>query len=483
MKQQSDDGSSASRVVVIGGGISGLTAAYRLTTEAKRRNAKLEVLLCEGGARLGGTINTHFLENIILELGPDMFTTEKPAGLQLCRELGIEDRLISTDEQHRRTFVARNGQLYPLPEGFMMMAPTEFKPLFASELFTWPGKLRMMQEMIVPRSSPDDDESLAQFVRRRLGKEALDRVVQPLVGGIFTSDPEKLSVKAALPRIAQLEQQYGSLIKGLMATRNKGHAESGARYGMFVTFDRGMSVLVKTLASKLDPDSVQTHALVSRVHLAREGKRFRVQFSDGSLLPADAVVVATPAFRAADMLSDLDKPMSDQLRSIRYSSAAVVNLLYRRADVPHPLDGFGFVVPRTERRTIIACSFTSVKWPGRVPENKVLLRAFIGGETRPHDYEMTDEQVECLLWEDLNAYLGIKTVPLVSVTSRFPRSMPQYNVGHLQLIERIEAGVANIQGLELAGNAYHGVGIPDCIASGERAAARILTGLPSLISS
>lgn len=462
------------RLAVIGGGISGLAAAFQLFNETKGMQTPPEILVFEGSPRLGGCISTYNLDDTILELGPDSFITEKPAALELCEKLGIMDRLVATDKEHRRTFVAYNNALQPLPEGFMMMAPTQLWPMLNSPLFSWEAKMRMMREPFV-RPAPDDaDESLTQFVERRLGKEVLEKVVQPLVGGIYTANPDRLSVKAALPRMVQLEKKHGSLIKGLAAT-HKARNESGARYGMFVTLDDGINVLVNSLVAALPQNSVRTHSMVSKVR--QRERSWELEFFDGKRLPVDGVVIATSSFHAADMLADLDTELSQTLGMIEYASSAVLNLIYRRSDIPHPMDGFGFVVPRTEKRTILACSFSSVKWPGRAPPDKAMLRVFVGGALQPDIYELNDEQIECLMWEDLHTYLGIRALPLLSVISRFPRSMPQYNVGHTTKVNKIESLVAKYPGLALAGNAYHGVGIPDCITSGESAAAAVLQAL------
>lgn len=459
------------RLAVIGGGISGLAAAYKLACETKSMQPPPEILLFEGSPRVGGCISTYNLDDTVLELGPDSFITEKPAAIELCRKLGIEDRLIETEKTHRRTFVAHKDQLHPLPEGFLMMAPTQMLPMLSSPLFSWEAKLRMIREPFVPAAPADADESLTQFVERRLGREVLDRVVQPLVGGIYTADPDKLSVKAALPKMVQLEQQHGSLIKGLGLNQKKRN-ESGARYGMFVTFDEGINVLVNALVTSLPPGAVRTHTLVSKVR--RQGEAWELEFFDGKTMSVDGVVIATSAFHASDILAELDPDLSQSLGKIEYASSAVLNLIYRRSDIPHALDGFGFVVPRTEKRTVLACSFTSQKWPGRAPKDKALLRVFVGGALQPDIYDLADEQIECLMWEDLHTYLGIKALPLLSVISRFPRSMPQYNVGHSKLVDGIQTSVAKYPGLALAGNAYNGVGIPDCITAGEKAAATIL---------
>jgi oxygen-dependent protoporphyrinogen oxidase len=475
--QNGDDSWTVSerrRFVVIGGGISGLSAAYKLYTEFQNAQEPTEVLLFEGSPRLGGCISTYNLDDTILELGPDSFITEKPAALDLCKRLGIENRLVQTDKQHRRTMVAHDNQLYPVPEGFLLMAPTEILPMLSSPLFSWEAKLRMMGEPFISPMSEGLDESLQQFTERRFGREVFERIVQPLVGGIYTADPAKLSVRAALPRIASLEQQYGSLIKGLAATRKKSENDSGARYSMFVTFDEGMNVMVNAILNQLPRGTVNTHRLVSRVRKTAHGSGYEIECFDGKVVHADGVVIATSAYHASDILGQADMALANDLRGIEYASSAVLNLIYRRSDIPHALDAFGFVVPAKERRTILACSFSSVKWPGRAPADKVLLRVFVGGALQPDVYDLTDEQIECLMWEDLHTYLGINAVPLMSVISRFPRAMPQYNVGHIERMKRVELALEKFPGLALAGNAYYGVGVPDCISSGERAADKIM---------
>lgn len=459
------------RLVVIGGGISGLSAAYKLYSETKNEEFPPEIMLFEGSPRMGGCISTYNLDDTLIELGPDSFITEKPAALELCKKLGIEHRLIGTAAKNRQTFVAHNKQLYPLPEGFVMMAPTQVMPMLSSPLFSWSAKMRMLSEPFVPAAPEDADESLTQFVERRLGREVLDKVVQPLVGGIYTGDPNKLSVRAALPKIVEMERKHGSIIKG-MASIHKNRKESGARYGLFVTFDEGISVLVNALVNALPQGCVRTHSMVSR--LRRTESQWQIEFSDGKQMMVDGVVIATASFHASDIVSDLDLELAEALSTTTYASSAVLNLIYRRSDIKHPLDGFGFVVPRTENRSILACSFNSIKWPDRAPKDKVLLRVFVGGALQPDIYDLSDEQIECLMWEDLRTYLGITALPLLSVISRYPRAMPQYNVGHVANLKKIEERLTQHPGLALAGNAYHGVGIPDCVASGERAAARIL---------
>jgi oxygen-dependent protoporphyrinogen oxidase len=468
--------SSPRKVVVIGGGIAGLAAAHRLAVLAHKNGRPLSIVLLEAGDRLGGTIMTYNLQNMIIDLGPDMFLADKPAVMELINELGLSHRMVAPNKKHQRTFVARGDKLYPLPSGFFMMAPTQMLPFVTSDLFSTSGKLRILKDLVIPPAPEESDESLTQFVERRLGHEALERVIQPLVGGIYTGDPDKLSVKAALPRIWNLEKKYGSLIRGLASTAGKKQGESGARYGLFASFDGGMQALIDELESRL-PANIMLNTVATNVTVNSAGNKFAVALGKSASLTADAVIVATPAYHAANLVKSLDAALAAELRGIEYSSAAVINWLFRRQDIPHALDGFGFVVPRVERRSIIACSFTSVKFPGRVPDNRALLRVFVGGALQPDVYDLTDEQMECLAWEDLHTYLNITAVPIVSIMSRFPKSMPQYNLGHAQRVTRIEQAAGKISGFALAGNAYQGVGIPDCIESANRAAAGVFTYL------
>lgn len=457
------------RAVVIGAGIAGLAAAYRLEQQSAKAGMPLSTVLIEASERIGGSIMTYKLQDMVIDLGPDMFMTDKPAIMDLVSELGIRDRIVYPNKRFQRTFVARNGRLHALPNGFFLFAPTQLLPFVASDLFTVGGKLRILKDLLIKPSSEESDESLSDFVKRRLGKEALERVIQPLVGGIFTADPDKLSVKAALPRIWNLEKKYGSLIKGLAATRKKQQGQSGARYGLFASFDQGMEVLVHALESKLS-GSIKLNTIVTDISAFGAEQRFSVKLSNGAVLPADAVVIAAPAFQAGRLVASMDAQLSDELMQIEYGSAAVINWLFRRSDIPHPLNGFGFVVPKTEQRSIVACSFTSVKFPDRVPGDRALLRVFVGGALQPDVYALTDEQIECVVWEDLRNYLGIYSMPVASIMSRYPKSMPQYNLGHCQRLARIETFLGNLPGIALAGNAYGGVGIPDCVENANRAA-------------
>jgi len=373
-----------------------------------------------------------------------------------------------------------------MPEGFLMLAPTKFWPLVTSSLFSWPGKLRMGLDLILPRGGYQDDESLGAFVARRLGREVLDRVVQPLVGGIYTGDPDVLSLRATMPRLLDMEEKHRSIIKGMWTQRRaalqrareardsakKNPADSGARYSELVSFDRGMQTIVDEMLARIPDGVIQLQQPVSA--LQRSDNEWKVVMADGSHRSADTVIAAIPAHRAASLIKHLDPALSSELASIQYASSAIVNLAFRREDVSHPLDGFGFVVPEIEGHSIIACSFSSIKFPGRAPEGFALLRAFVGGAIQAQLYEMDDDELHRMVMDDLNALLGINTTPMWTMLHRWPLSMPQYHVGHLQLVERIRNRTAQHPGLDFAGNAYSGIGIPDCVHSGETAAEQAL---------
>ncbi|MBI3250069.1 MAG: protoporphyrinogen oxidase [Deltaproteobacteria bacterium] len=463
---------------MVGGGIAGLAAAHRLVELSREREVPLRFTLLEASGHLGGMIATEKRDDFLLELGPDSFISEKPWALALCRRLGLEPDLIGTRDEHRATFVVRAGKLEPLPEGFMLLAPTKIGPLLRSRIFSWPGKLRMALDLVLPRGG-NDDESLGSFVRRRFGREVLDRVAQPLIGGIYTADPERLSLAATMPRFLQMEREHRSVSyamwKAARSRPQEAKHASGARWSLFVTLRDGLQQFVETLTPRLSLGEVQRNMPVASVQ--QTDGCWQVECADGSLLSADGVVLATPAFQTASLIRSLDAQLAEQLAGISYSSAATVNLAYRRDQVPHPLNGFGFVVPSIEQRAIIAGTFSSVKYAGRAPEGSVLLRAFVGGSLQEELFDLDDRAMTAVVRKELALLLGIQAAPLFTRIARYPRSMPQYLVGHLQMIDKIEQRVSQYPGLALAGNAYRGVGIADCVRGGEAAAEAILKSL------
>ena len=455
------------RIVVIGGGITGLAAANRV----REINPSIKVTVLEASDRLGGTIRTEYRDGFLLERGPDSFISEKPEALALAKRLGLESQLIETNETYRRSFIVRNGRLRAVPEGFQLLAPSRMWPFITSDIFTLAGKARMAADLFLPRKSSNGDESLASFVRRRLGEEALARMAQPMVGGIYTADPETLSLRATLPRFLDMEQKHRSLI---LAMLRQGRAQkagtSGARYSLFLSFDRGMQVLVDAL-TRINADFL----LNTRVQRLVFDRGWTVITDKDEQFKADAVCLAVPAYIAASLLSDVDTRLADKLRAIKYTSTATINFGYRRTAIKHPLNGFGFVVPVIEKRSLIACTFSSVKFAGRAPDHDVLLRAFAGGALQPEIFALDESQLSRKVEADLRELLGIREDPRFIEVAKWERSMPQYEVGHLDRVKEIEKLVAELPGLALAGNSYRGAGIPDCIRSGEAAAENLAT--------
>ena len=459
------------RIVIIGGGIAGLAAAHRLVEISEPSQRQMTVI--EAAGRLGGTIHTDYRDDFIFERGADSFITEKPEALALAKRLGLESRLIQTNKQHRRSFIVRKGRLRPVPEGFQLLAPSRIWPFVTTDIFSLAGKARMAADLFLPRKSTNGagDESLASFVRRRLGQEALERMAQPMIGGIYTADPETLSLRATVPRFLDLEQKHRSLILGMLR-QGRARGTSGARYSLFLSFDRGMQVLVDALIDAIDGVNIRLNSRV--VSLKRALKTWTIATNTGEQFEADEVCLAVPAHVAASLLNDIDENLATKLRRIKYASTATLNFAYPRDAVSHPLDGFGFVVPFIEKRSIIACTFSSVKFPGRAPADRVLLRAFAGGALQPEVFALDESEIVARAEADLRELLGITGRPLFAEVSKLERSVPQYEVGHLERITDIEGVVSGIPGLSLAGNSYRGTGIPDCIRSGETVVDQIL---------
>ncbi len=487
------------RIAVIGGGISGLAAAHRLAELLPQA----EIELFEAADRLGGVLHTVKRSGFLIERAADNFLIKPPAGIELCRQLGLADELLATDESRRRAFVVRSGKLIPIPEGFFLMSPRKLWPLLTSPLLSLAGKLRLLAEPFIPRRrniplnpepstlNSQPDESIASFCRRRLGREVFEQLVQPLVAGIYTADPEQLSMAATMPQFLEYERTSGSLLRATLfrtgrfsdqLTDDKKHstnAASGARYGLFVAPKDGMTSLVGAVTNSLPRLRIHLNAPVSTIGLVNN--QWRLEWNSAATTapipqsPFDAVIVALPAYAAADVLQQCDAALADELAEIEYAGCAVVSLGFVRRQIGHPLDGFGFVVPQTERRRIIAGSFASLKFPGRVPEHHVLIRVFIGGALQPEMLKLPDAELIRIARDELAELLSIDGEPIVRDIVRWPRSMPQYHVGHLDRVARIEKLVTAHPTLALAGNAYRGVGIPQCIASGQAAAARIAT--------
>ncbi|MDX1948782.1 MAG: protoporphyrinogen oxidase [Pirellulaceae bacterium] len=468
--------SAARRIAVIGGGISGLAAAHRLVELAPAAR----VTLLEASDRLGGVLQTIRRDGWLIERSADMFTTREPWALDLCRRIGIADELIETDVRFRRAFVVRRGKLLPVPEGFTLMSPAKIWPILTTPILSPLGKLRLAWERFIPCRRDDADESLQSFVVRRFGREAFDRLIQPLIGGIYTADPAKLSMQGTLPQFVELERKFGSLIRG-MRQRGKNQvpgaasqktAESGARYGQFLAPRDGMGRLVEGVAARLPVGCVRLNSPVERIERDRE--QWCLWLGNQAEC-FDAVVLATSGAVSYRLLAMVDAELAALVKQIPYAGCSVAILGVRRDQLRHPLDGFGFVVPAMENRRIIAGSLASVKFPGRAPTHRVLLRVFVGGALQPELAHLPDDEVRGLVLTELRELLGLAGMPEFFEVARWLGMMPQYHVGHLDLIRRIEARASAIPNFALAGNAYRGVGVPFCVNQGEQAAERILS--------
>ncbi|PYQ21058.1 MAG: protoporphyrinogen oxidase [Acidobacteria bacterium] len=448
-------------VAVVGGGITGLAVAYELTA------AGAPFTLFEAQPRWGGVIRTERADGFLVEAGPDSILAQKPDGIALCRELGLGDQLVPTTLP-RTVYVLHRGRLHPLPEGVLGI-PTRIGPLLRTRLFSWPGKLRMGLDLVLPRGG-GGDESIAAFLRRRLGPEAVQRLGEPLLAGIHAGDPERLSLKATFPRFAHLEARHRSLIRGFRAARDADAASAGS--SAFLSLKHGLGALVEALVQRVPPAALRTGVAVASV--ARAVGRFRLELAGGGSAEAAAVVLCVPAPRAASLLAGEDSELAGLLSAIPFVSTATVLLGYRRSDVAHPLDGHGLVVPRREGLRTSACSFFSSKFAGRAPDGHVLLRAFLGGRRDPEAVARDDASLLTTVREEMGPLLGLRGAPVLARVYRWPAGTPQLEVGHLDRMARIEARLAGRPGLFLAGAGLRGTGLPDCIGDGRAAAAAAL---------
>lgn len=465
--------------MIVGGGISGLSSAVHLIELSQKKNSPIELLLLESSPKLGGVISSLKTDDCLLETGPDAIFTEKPHGIDFCKKIGLENELIGTNPNCRSSFIAMNNKLFPVPEGFYLLAPAKIFPLITTSIFTWRGKLRALCELFIPAKKDVQDESLASFVRRRLGKEVLERMAQPMVAGIYSADPEELSLQATFPRFLEWEKMYGSVIRGLWSVRKKSNRAStrGPRYELFVSFKQGMQSLIDKITTAIPKESVRLGAKVKEI-VSDSGaeQRYKIR-GENFAISADAVCLATPAYQSAKMVKLLDKNLSLELEKISYASGITVNLIYKKEDIAFSLNGFGFVVPAIEKKTISGCTFGSVKFLGRAPKDKVILRAFIGGKQCENMTRSEDKEIESLIKKDLKEILGLEAEPYFSQVHRHPYSLPQYCVGHLEIVKKIEEHLQHFPGLAFAGNGYYGTGIPDCIHSSELAAEKLLNSL------
>jgi oxygen-dependent protoporphyrinogen oxidase len=475
------------RVVIIGGGISGLAAAWSLREHQRKDHPEFELVVVESKERVGGNIRTEKTRGFVIEGGPDCFISEKPWAMELCKRIGLADELMGTNSEFQKTFVLSGGRLHELPEGVILMVPTKMIPLAFSSLITIRGKIRMALEYFVPKRKDTGDESLGDFVRRRLGKEVLDKIAEPLVAGIHAGDPETMSVRSSFPKFVQMEHEYGSLIKGMLKRmallkktasprETEGAGGGGKKVTMFMTLKHGLSVLIEELAGRLvktNHTRIMTGIKVAGV--SRKDQGYEVAFEGSGALTADAVIVAAPAHAASRVLKGLDPELSAKLLTIPYASTATVSVAFRKKDVRHPLNGFGFVVPSSEKRRIMAATWTSVKFNHRAPPDSVLIRCFLGGAGRSADIiSLSDTELVAIVREELKDIMGIDAEPVLTRVFRWKNSMPQYTIGHQERVEWIEKRTATHPGLYLTGSAYHGIGIADSVRYGEIVAKKVL---------
>lgn len=468
------------KVVVIGGGITGLAAAYTVQEKAKEAGAEIDYLLVERDNRLGGKILTETVDGFTVEAGPDSFLAEKPYVHQWAARLGIEDRLMCSNEASKRTYVMAGGKLHELPEGLMGLVPTKIVPFALSPLITWPGKFRMAMDLILPKKQNDDDETLGSFVRRRLGQEALDKIAEPLIGGIHAGDPEKMSLKATFPRFLEMEKNHGSLLGAMLAARRKMPATppkptpGKPKKTFFMTFKGGMTDLSDALAALLDAKKILIGKEVTGIEriTGPEGRnKYVVHIAGLEPVEADAVIITAPSHDAAEILKKVDATITEKLAEIPHATSATVSLAYRRADLKKPIEAFGLVCPISEKRKIKAVTYSSTKWNHRTPGDEyVLLRAFVGGAKNQELVMLSDDEMIKMVRQELKEIMELDAEPVIAKVYRWIKGMPQYVIGHLERVTTIEERSAKISGLYIAGGSYRAVGLGDCADAGAKAA-------------
>ena len=445
------------KVLIIGGGISGLSAAYYLS------KAGIRPTLVEKAPELGGVIRTSVQQGCVLEAGPDGFMAAKPWAMDLIRELGLADQIIGSNDHSRVTYILKHGKLVPLPDGLMMMVPTKILPLVGTSLFGWGTKIRMGLEFFRRPNGKQPDRSVYDFLMDHYGQESIDYLAEPLLAGVYGGDPKQMSVNSVLTRFADIETKYGSLTRGVLAAP-KPPKTSGPKSFLW-TLKNGLGQLIE----KLQPNADVVHGTVEALEQTPSGFRVRV---NNQWTEADKVVLGAPAGDCAKLLRPSNAELADLLAAIPYTSSITMALGYRKDTFDHPLNGHGFLVPKLERKYLMGCTWVGNKFNHRVPDDMVLLRCFIGG----NGLALSDDELVAVACRELRSIMGLQAQPVLQNIARWPDSMAQYTVGHERRVKRIEAIMETIPGLHLAGNAYRGIGIPDCVKMGKDAAARITAG-------
>jgi len=461
------------RVAIIGGGISGLSAAFTLEKH-RRAGAALEYVLYESSPRLGGVLVTERVDGCLVEAGPDSFLTEKPWASDLCREVGLGDQLIGSNDADRKTYILVKGRLALIPDGLMFMVPTKIVPTVLSPLFSVRTKLRMAGEWFHPPRKAEADETVAAFVNRHYGPEMVDRLADPLLSGVYGGEASQLSVRAVLPRFAEMEASHGSLGRAMLAARKRmAQALKAPARPLFTSLKDGMQQLVDALVSRLPSLALRTSTSVKSVQPSREGWALSADNSNHF----DAIIIATPAPTAAELLRNASGDLASELERIQYTSSVTVNLGYDRSVRAALPPGFGFLVPRSEGKRMLAATFVHNKFPHRAPDNRALLRCFVGGARNEQILQTPDEELIRIIREELQQIIGLTAEPLFTRVYRWKGAMAQYGVGHLERLQRIETLLQQLPGLTLAGNGYRGIGVPDCVRSGSEAANKALLAL------
>ncbi len=450
------------RLVCVGAGLSGLVSARAALSAARARGEALEVTVLDASGRAGGNLVTEHREGFLIDGGPDSWVAAKPEATALCRELGLGDRLIETIPENRRVYVALRGRLAPMPEGVVLGVPTRAAPVLRSRVLSWGAKLRVLADLVLPRGhEPPGDASIGELVAARLGREAVTALVEPLLAGIYAGDAWTLSARSTFPQLVEMARRDRSLVRAARAAAPKRHG-GATPPSAFVSLRDGVGSLVDALVAALPDGAVRLNAPVTAVRRGASS-RWEVALASGEALAADDVVLGLPARAAARLVEGASKPLADALAAVPYTSAATVFFAYRRADVPHPLDATGFVVPRREGLRLLAGTWVSSKWPGRAPEGHVLMRGFLGGAGREDELSRPDDELVSEARVDLERLMRFRAEPLFTRVFRFVESSPLPSVGHAARVEAIRARLAEAPGLHAIGSAYDGVGIPDTI--------------------
>jgi oxygen-dependent protoporphyrinogen oxidase len=458
------------RIAIIGGGISGLTAAF--TLEEHRRTGAVDYTLYESSPHLGGVLRTEHIDGCVVEAGPDSFITEKPWAADLCRALGLGDQLIGSNDSDRKTYILLHGRLIPMPDGLMFMVPTKILPTGLSPLFSLTTKLRMAQELLHPPRAAGADESVASLVERHYGAEMVDRLADPLLSGIYGGEAASLSVRAVLPRFAEMERTHGSLGRAMLAARNRmSHPADQPAPPLFTSLKNGMQQLVETLVPRLNASSLATKTSVQSIHLEAGGWTVSAGLKSDHF---DAVILAVPTHAAAQLLSISSPQLSAELSAINYTSSITIGLGYNRQVRQSLPPGFGFLVPRSEGKRLLAATFVHNKFPHRAPEDRALLRCFFAGSNAENLWPLSDDAIVAVVRNELQQILGLRAEPLFARVYKWKSAMAQYGVGHLERLDRIQRLRQQLPKLALAGNGYRGIGIPDCIRSAQEAVRQVL---------